>query len=64
VTEQAMPAFVRPIDMQDAESIKQELMHLDALPTVTLAIESLVLDISPRQSGGDAEHTRVFTDIE
>jgi hypothetical protein len=61
VAEQAMPAFVRPIGMQDAASIRQELMHLDALP---LVIESLVLDMSPRQGGENDEHARALAESE
>jgi hypothetical protein len=61
VAEQAMPAFVRPIGMPDAASIRQELMHLDAL---FLVIESLVLDMSPRQGGENDEHARALAEPE
>jgi hypothetical protein len=47
--------------MQDAASIIQELMHLDALP---LVIESLALEMSPRQGGENNEHARALAESE
>lgn len=62
VTERKTPAPAGPIDTYDVESVRRELVHLDALPIVTLSINSLLLDMSPRQGGENEEHTRALAE--
>lgn len=62
VAEQTTLASVAPSDTQDAELMRRELIRLDALPIVTLSINSLLLDMSPRQGGENDEHTRVLAE--
>jgi hypothetical protein len=62
VAEETTPASVGPIDTQDAEPMRRELIHLDELPIVTLSVNSLLLDMSPRQGGENDEHTRVLAE--
>ena len=44
--------------------MRPESVSLDALPSVTLAISSLLLDMSARQGGENPEHTRVLAESE
>jgi hypothetical protein len=64
VVEQTTPAPAGPIDTQDAEPIRRGLIHLDTLPSVTISINSLLLDMSPRQGGENDEHTRALAESE
>lgn len=62
VAECTTPAPSELIETRDLESMKQELIKLDALPIVPMSISSLLLDTSPRQGGENDEHIRVLAE--
>jgi len=64
VAEQTTPAPAGPINSQNVEPMRPEFVCLDALPNVTLSINSLLLDMSARQGGENPEHTRVLAESE
>ncbi|MGH3783885.1 MAG: ParB N-terminal domain-containing protein [Pseudonocardiaceae bacterium] len=64
MTEKTTLAPAERIDTPDAEPMRRELARLDALPIATLSINSLLLDMSPRQGGENGEHTRVLAESE
>lgn len=64
MTEQATSAPVGSINSQDAEPMRPDSVSPDALPSVTLSINSLLLDMSERQGGENPEHTRVLAESE
>jgi uncharacterized protein YerC len=51
-------------EKNDFESAGWEIIQLDKLPTISLSIDSLLLDDSPRQGGENDEHVRVLAESE
>jgi len=50
--------------MTDAEPMRRDLIKIDSLPIVTVAISSLQLDTSLRHGGENDEHTRLLAESE